>query len=64
MVQWSPSVGMDTYIFHCIPFVLPSTYLISMAFKITAEVAADTEINLLMEVEEIFVCSIHAHPGA
>lgn len=35
-----------------------------MAFNIMAEMAADTQINLLMEVEEVFNCSIHAHPEA
>lgn len=63
MVQWSTSLGVNTCIFHYIPFILPSTY-ISMAFNIMAEVAAGTQINLLMEVEEVFNYSIHAHPEA
>lgn len=56
MVLWSTSLGINTCIFHYIPFVLPSAYLISMA-----EVTADTQINLLMEVEEVLVYSLHAH---
>jgi len=57
-------ISTHEHLYVPLHFVLPSTYLISMVFNIMAEIAADIQITLLVEVEQAFVYSIHAQPEA